>query len=89
MASRNRYNRREFLVKYKGYPDSHNEWFPDWLDDWHLVVEFDPSLSSLKPDVTEQNKLIRKPRNKMMASGPQLTPVLPLRRSPRNILLKR
>ena len=33
VASRNRYNRLEFLVKYKGYPDSHNEWFPFNIQD--------------------------------------------------------
>jgi hypothetical protein len=94
VASRNRYNRREFLVKYKGYPDSHNEWFPfniqkldDWIDDWHLVVEFDPSLSNLKPDLYKKNSLREKTNNKTAPAIPQLKPVLPIRRSPRNVLL--
>ena len=85
VASRTRYNRREFLVKYKGYPDSHNQWFPfnlnnlaDWLDDWDLVVDFDASLASLHPDPSQQQKKNAKPQ------GPApVAPLVQLRRSPR------
>jgi hypothetical protein len=51
LKSRIRRKKTEFLVKFLGYPDSHNEWSPfipakwtDWWEDWHHVIAFDPSL---------------------------------------------
>jgi len=47
---------RQYLVGFKGYPDSHNEWQTldpskpeDWKDEWHLLQAYDPSVEALKP----------------------------------------
>ena len=69
IQSRNRHKRTEFLVKFKGYPDSHNEWFPfiparweDWKDDWHHIIAFDPSFDRFRPVSSSPNVLRRSHR---------------------------
>lgn len=56
IQARTRHKRTEFLVKFQGYPDSHNEWYPfipsqweDWKDDWHHIIAFDPSFARFRP----------------------------------------
>ena len=43
----------EYLLGFKGYPDSHNQWYPfnpnshaDWSQEWHLLQAFDPSVGA-------------------------------------------
>ena len=41
----------EYLLGFKGYPDSHNQWYPfnpasrdEWINEWQLLQAFDPSV---------------------------------------------
>ena len=41
----------EYLLGFRGYPDSHNQWYPfnrnalhDWKDEWGLLERFDPTV---------------------------------------------
>ena len=41
----------EYLLGFRGYPDSHNQWYPfnplshdEWINEWNLLQAFDPSV---------------------------------------------
>ena len=56
VAKRIRRGFTEYLIGFRGYPDSHNEWQKfsprnpsDWLEDWELLYAFDPSVGQSPP----------------------------------------
>ena len=56
LKKRIRNNHPEYLVHFKGYPDSHNQWEAltptnrhTWADDWSLLFAFDNSVGTFVP----------------------------------------
>jgi hypothetical protein len=57
----------EYLVHFKGYPDSHAQWEPltksnrhTWESDWSLLLEFDPSVGPFNVNSNSSNVPLRR-----------------------------
>ena len=56
LNKRVRHGHPEYLVHFKGYPDSHAQWEPltpsnrsSWESDWQLLFKYDPSVGPSQP----------------------------------------
>ena len=86
-------NRRkvEYLIGFKGYPDSHNEWQVfdpnnslSWFAEWDILQQFDPSVGSKPKSPAAPSSLVM-PRRSNSTPKPPVDPSRPVmpRRSKR------
>ena len=69
ILSKRTFNRKtQYLLGFRGYPDSHNEWYTfdpqnrhDWQSEWTLLFAFDPSVGRYEPAITSSSRR-RNPR---------------------------
>ena len=80
----------QYLIGFRGYPDSANEWqtfnpkLPhEWLDEWAILQTFDPSVGPA-PSAVRDSKPSSRPGIQSSSSSSSLkTPDVGLRRSKR------
>ena len=61
LNKRVRHGHSEYLVHFKGYPDSHAQWEPltpsnrsSWESDWPLLLKYDSSIGPFQPVVVSK-----------------------------------
>ena len=59
----------EYLLGFKGYPNSHNQWYPfnpnpyaEWSQEWHLLQAFDRSVGAFTDSKTAPARRLTRSR---------------------------